>query len=80
MRDAAPENETRNAGACVPGKASCWVEENMKTNNLSIGGQIMTMFSNNFGLLNLFHFVCLQQTDAKQKSSDTLKEDIERKQ
>lgn len=52
----------------------------MKTNNLSIGGQITTMFSHKFGLLNLFHLVCLQQTDAKQKSSDTLKEDVERKQ
>lgn len=80
MRDTAPDNETRNAGARLPVKASRWVEENMKTNNLSIGGQIMTMFSNKFGLRNLFHFVCLQQTDAKQKSSDTLKEDIERKQ
>lgn len=43
-------------------------EENMKTNNLSIGGQIMTMFSKNLGCLSLPHLISLQQTDAKQKN------------
>lgn len=59
---------------------SCWGEENIKTNNLSIGGQIMTMFSKNLDAwASLISSLSNRQMQNK-KISDTLKEDIERKQ